>query len=532
MNCQMMNCQVPKRRTAKTKLRGPRPRLTATLVLLAVVAAAFVSPAAAQDTTPTYLSGAMVVNDTYNRGDTSLYTNLIISWRLNHGTDGKAVSSYAIAESEDGTDGSWKGITSGLASVSQQRISNHTHNEFRHSGLAPGTTRFYRITGSLVGGGTFVVTTPRSATTLSLPTPAWGSSHKGWGFPGSDDPDGSLQLWWNSTSNVPANLWDHRSYTLESHTGDGNWEVVDDKLFSAQYLDTGLDPETTVTYRVKATISNSSAGWTAVDTGWSDEFSATTDPAPPLERPAPPPAPVVTSSATTHDTVKLSWPAVTYSDANSEGNVVYTVEFLGSSGWEVVSERQAGLTYDHTGRSAETEYEYLVTPVVKIKGSDPAEYVTGTPWYGKVTTKAASGGVGGSSGPSQEASPLTIVPRVAFGEITPPDNPLDDQIGVGGASDQSAPAPSFTIYHDPNAGSVAVNRYNQATTLLSNAGISYTVVSGDVRAEASQLAGVARSVMPRFFLGDPTEDGWTSVLKGNNGGLRWLKQKAQELSGS
>ena len=95
----------------------------------------------------------------------------------------------------------------------------------------------------------------------------------------------------------------------------------------------------------------------------------------------------------------------------------------------------------------------------------------------------------------------------------------------------STPAVSFMIYHDPNAGDVAVDRYNQAVELLDNAGIAYSVVSGDVQDEASRLAGVSNSVMPRFFLGDPTSQDWVSEPRGNNGGLRWFKQKVAELSG-
>ena len=94
----------------------------------------------------------------------------------------------------------------------------------------------------------------------------------------------------------------------------------------------------------------------------------------------------------------------------------------------------------------------------------------------------------------------------------------------------SAPAVSFVIYHDPDAGTAAVNRYNQAVALLNEAGIAYSVVSGDVQAEASRLAGVTNSVMPRFFLGDPTAADWVSETKVNNGGLRWFKQKVAELS--
>ena len=75
-----------------------------------------------------------------------------------------------------------------------------------------------------------------------------------------------------------------------------------------------------------------------------------------------------------------------------------------------------------------------------------------------------------------------------------------------------------------------MNRYNQAVTLLKEAGIAYSEVRGDVQNEVDRLAGVTDSVLPRFFLGDPTEEGWVSQTQVNNGGLRWLEQKVPELS--
>ena len=99
-------------------------------------------------------------------------------------------------------------------------------------------------------------------------------------------------------------------------------------------------------------------------------------------------------------------------------------------------------------------------------------------------------------------------------EAGPPAPQQTDQVSV----------PTVFIYHDPNAGAAAVDRYDQAVTLLTGAGIAYDEVTGDVQADVDRLAGVADSVLPRFFLGDPTEEGWTSQLKVNNGGLRWLRE--------
>ena len=486
-----------------------RARVAATLALLAVLASVFVSPVAAQSTSETHLSTPLVVRDAYNRGDSSLYTNLIVSWRVNHGTDGKAVQNFTIQESADGMT-SWS--TASTTELSATRYGSYTHYEHRRSGLVPGTTRFYRVQAHFTDStDSDTMVSARAGTTVSLPTPRWGSSHKIWGYPASDDPDGSLQLWWNSPTNVPSNLWGHRTYDLQAKDVDGNWVDVATGLTSARYLHKGLDPETTVTYRVKATIANATGGWTAVDTGWSGEFQATTDAAPPPVLPAPPPAPDVSVSVT-ETTVTLTWSAVTYNDANSSGTVWYTIERVADDGtsWQVLSQRQTDLSYEHTGLTAGQDIEYIVYAVVKQKDTD--QYVLGNAWYQEVTT-SSGGGASGEAGPAFVPDVGAHSSKDQRDEVRLPDTPVA----------------SFVIYHDPNAGAAAVNRYNQAIALLSSSGISYFEVSGDVQDEVNALAGVANSVLPRFFLGDPEGSDWgPPQAKVNNGGLKWLRSKLAE----
>ncbi len=42
---------------------------------------------------------------------------------------------------------------------------------------------------------------------------------------------------------------------------------------------------------------------------------------------------------------------------------------------------------------------------------------------------------------------------------------------------------------------------------------------GDVLDDVDRPAGMTNSVIPRFFLGNPTDDGWTLQSKVNNSGL-------------
>lgn len=452
----------------------------------------------------------IAAQDSLNPDDSSKYTNLLVSWKLAHRwvPPGKSVQSYQV-EAAATSAGPWTDVTDDITDVETIERETSTYYLYRHAGLKPGDTRFYRITTTYnTGEETLAVTTYREVSTRALPTPAWPSNHKGWTYPGSADPDGSLEVWWKAPKNVPGNLMDHLTYTLQSKTGSNSWADVATGITGARYLHTGLDAETTVSYRVKATIGNTAAGWTATETGWSGEFTGTTQAAP---LPEPPGAPSVTTSVT-ENSVTLTWEQVTYSDDNSEGSVLYTVRGLVESktaSWTDLATRNSALTYTHTGLSAEQTIYYTVQSFIKVKGK--SEYVAGDVWNGEATTSAASEGEASGAG---EASP----------------SPGPGQSGESGTGDAEPPSVSFVIYHDPNAGGAAVNRYNQASSVLADAGISYAEVVGDVQDDVDRLAGVTNSILPRFFLGDPIDGDWVSEPGQNNGGLRWLKNKLAELS--
>ncbi len=86
----------------------------------------------------------------------------------------------------------------------------------------------------------------------------------------------------------------------------------------------------------------------------------------------------------------------------------------------------------------------------------------------------------------------------------------------------------FTVYHDPrpsHASAAAGSRYDTAVGLLKAASRSYAVRTVTGAGEVNRLARVENSVMPRFFLGDPAEEGWGPSEPGvNNGGLKWLRK--------
>ncbi len=104
-------------------------------------------------------------------------------------------------------------------------------------------------------------------------------------------------------------------------------------------------------------------------------------------------------------------------------------------------------------------------------------------------------------------------------------------IGSDAVADlRDGPAAPVPLGHQHRRYLAAVDRNNQATTLLDDAGILYNQVFGAVQDRVDRLAGVSDSVLPRFFSGDLTAADWVSEPGENNGGLRWLREKVAELS--
>ena len=203
---------------------------------------------------------------------------------------------------------------------------------------------------------------------------------------------------------------------------------------------------------------------------------------------------------------------VNLSSAAPTGGLTVNVSIGNGTGWDIVTEGPQTVTVPAGQTSA-----VLNVPTLNIHDGYPEK---------RIATATLTTGEGYVLGTPSSAS-------VAVTNAPPPAPPPADSPAIGGsqppAGEEENPAASFVIYHDPDAGAAAVSRYNQATTLLTGAGVSHTEVTGDVQADVDRLSGVTNSVLPRFFLGDPTGSDWTSEPGVNNGGLRWLKQKVSEL---
>ena len=262
-------------------------------------------------------------------------------------------------------------------------------------------------------------------------------------------------------------------YVVEYKTGNGSWTAVTraDATAITERI-TGLTAETAYTVRVTA---RHTIGGVAAD-GDSAEGSGTTNAAEPDNTPASG-APTISGTAQVGEALTADTSGI--SDADGLDNATFTYQWMA----------------DGSDISAATGSGY--TPVAGDVGKALSVRVSFTDDAGNAETLTSA----------------------ATAAVVAEDPPEDDS------------AASFVIYHDPEAGDDAVDRYNQGVKLLKDASLSYTEVVGDVQDDVDRLAGVTGSVLPRFFLGDPTAEGWVSKPKENNGGLRWLKGKVAELSG-
>ena len=187
--------------------------------------------------------------------------------------------------------------------------------------------------------------------------------------------------------------------------------------------------------------------------------------------------------------LSVSWDAV-------DGAAKYSVRWKTGSGAYGDAVETTTTGYTVTGLSAGTTYTVSVSAVDGSGTLLTEATASGT---------TATGMVGGTSGPLSGPS--------------------------GASGESSVPAAlGIVIYHDPSDAAAAA-RYEAAVQALVSAGVGHETRNAS-RADVNPLAGVGNSVMPRFFLGDPTAPGWgPSQPKVNNGGLRWLKGYLAGLDG-
>ncbi len=175
----------------------------------------------------------------------SVQTIINLSWTAPTNTGGAPISDYRILVSADGID-----FTTIL-------VSSHTTTRYSHTGLAPGTTRYYRVSAinsagirgpeSNIAGAT---TATPTATVPSAPTSLTAT------------PDGQTAIdlsWTAPASNGGATI---SGYRIEVSTdGGASFSQLVASQSGTTYSHTGLSVGSTRHYRVRAINSVGSSGW-------------------------------------------------------------------------------------------------------------------------------------------------------------------------------------------------------------------------------------------------------------------------------
>ena len=360
----------------------------------------------------------------------------------------------------------------------------------------------------------------------------------------------------------------HDTYDIEvSDTGAyGSWTMLVQDARGTSYTHTGLPIDTHRHYRVRHVLHQDGGEW---HSGWSAPASGQTDP----EYNSPATGdPVITGTPRVGETLTVDTSGI--ADADGLDNAIFSYRWWadgtaisgtrGSSYTPVAGDvgKVIRVTVAFTDDAGNAERQTSADTAAVIAANSPATgalVIAGTAQVGETLTAETSGisdadGLTNASFAYQWLADGSAISGATSSAYTPVAADVGKAITVtvaftddaGNAETLTSAATAavaaedppedetdvtFVIYHDPDAGDAAVDRYNRAVTLLTDESITYGEAVGDIRDEASRLAGVTNSVLPRFFLGDPTASDWTSEPKVNNGGLRWLKGKVAELSG-
>lgn len=273
-------------------------------------------------------------------------TSITLAWSAPSDDGGASITGYRIEVSRTGTSG-WLLVTA-----------NHRTTNYTHTGLNPGSRRFYRVAAvNSEGIGPFsrVTSAVTQATVPSAPSNLVATAH------------GRTQInlsWRTPISNGGATI---SGYRIEvSSDGGNNWttRVANTGNNATTYAHTGLSPATTRHYRVYA-INSAGTGPA------SNVANATTDATVPG-------APTrLTATAKGQSRIDLAWEAPSY-----DGGAAITGYRIESSAnrttWKTLRSNHQGTTFSNVGLAPATTRHYRVSAVNVAGTGSPSNIATAT----------------------------------------------------------------------------------------------------------------------------------------------------------
>ncbi|HVS72485.1 MAG TPA: fibronectin type III domain-containing protein [Phycisphaerae bacterium] len=352
--------------------------------------------------------------------------------------DSAGEAGFVIERSTTGI-GGWRRI----GSVAQGVLS------YIDTGLALGTTYYYRVTATGLGGDSDE-SDPAAATTLFLATPTAVAANE----TGTD----SVRIQW---SNVHAD----GGYLLErSPNGQDGWTTVT-TTSTLSYLDTNLSAGTKYYYRVTALGSLGNSAISAVAGTMTDNI----------------PAPAgLAVTAVDGTSLKLTW-----NDVIGETGFVVERSLDGKDGWQQDAAIDAGVTtYLDTGLAGATVYYYRVkaeAPGGESDYSNVAGMTTQVVASGNPTVPTAEDGDHGSTGggnivvaPPVVTMPIVTTPVVTTPVTTPITGPVVETGGDKTVTDSTLPVAPVSSTPAQPAGPAG------ATAALSSVRVAWNAVAGAV----------------------------------------------------
>jgi len=269
-------------------------------------------------------------------------TVIELDWREPANEGASSIEGYRIEVSPNG-ETSWTNLV---------RDTGDEDTDYRHTGLDPGTTRYYRVSAINDEGRGPVSNIANATTDSDRPSAPRGLTATA---NGRD----RIDLSWRAPSNTGGGITGYR-IQVSTNEGDSWTDLVDDtESTGTTYRHTRLSAGTTRHYRVAA-ISSGGAG------DWSNVANATTE----IGRPSAPLA--LSATAVGRERIRLAWSAP--SDNGGASITGYRIEVSRNptSGWILVTANTGSTTrnYTHTGLSPGSRRFYRVA-AINSEGTGP-----------------------------------------------------------------------------------------------------------------------------------------------------------------